>query len=367
VIPLVFFLLCAGGPVLPAGAAQPAGADELQTIRVTPSDTLASIARKYLKNPAKLDAILRYNALPSADPNAPLPKMALRLPTQSLRTEFQAARIVSAFNRVFYRRKEGESWVTAVKDMEVFRNDTIKTMEEATAVIRFTDDDLMQIGPDSLAIVMPTAQDYHVELKRGGVVSSNKTVRIGSANVSPSSPDTVYTARVSDDDTVVVQVYKGNAAVEAAGKTVQVAAGMAVSAKPGSAPSLPFDIPDLASFKSLMSGFEEKLISLKKAIVKPSAPPKAASSPAARVEGLNPDAASLKVGQPIMGYRVECSKAPDFEVLVVRQFFDVDAPMGPEDFNIPRDRYWCRMAAVDLLGATEKFKEPKSYSLGRVR
>jgi hypothetical protein len=362
-IRLAIVLLCAGGSALPAVAAPPA--DELQIIQVTPSDTLATIARKYLKNPAKLDAILRYNALPSADPDSPLPRMSLRVPTQSLRTEFQAARIVSAFNRVFYRRKESESWVTAIKDMEVFRNDTIKTMEDATAVIRFTDDDLMQIGPNSLAIVMPTAQDYHVELKRGGVVASNKTVRIGAANVSPASPDTVYTARVRDDDTVVVRVYKGTAAVEAAGQTVQVGAGMAVEAKAGSAPSLPFDIPDLASFKILMSGFEEKLMSLKTAIVKPSAPPKAASP--ARTDGLNPDAATIKMGQAIMGYRVECSKTPDFEVLAVRQFFDVDAPMGPEDFNIPRDRYWCRMAAVDLLGATEKFKEPKSYSLGRVR
>lgn len=364
-------------------SAQQGNAAEMQKISVRPGDTLWSVAKKYLKDPSKWDELLRYNTLPTSDLTVALPGMTLSLPVGSVREEFQAARIVSKVNRVLYRDKDGGPWLNAALNMEVFRNDTITTLKDSKAVIRFLDKSHMQIDADSMAIVMPTSKDYHIELKRGGVAATNKRIRIGAATVSPASPNAVYTASVRDDQTVVVQVYKGMAAVRSAGKTVHVGAGKATEARPGLAPSLPFNIPDLGALKSFVSGFEEQLQSVKRKLVKAASPAAPMNAPAATVsapapipiripdstptQDLEKEAAALMILEPVMGYRIECSNTQDFSSPLARQYFDADVPMRPESFDLPPDRYWCRIAVVDLLGSTGKFKEPKVYALGRAR
>jgi LysM repeat protein len=361
--------MSAGILSIPAGAQQESPAD-MQSIVVKPGDTLWSVAQRYLKDPTKWDEILRYNRLPSSDPTVALPGMSLRLPIRSVREEFQAAQVISTINRVLHRSRDGGPWTEAAVDMEVFRNDTIKTLADSDAVIRFLDNDLLQITPNSMAIVMPVTKDYHIELKHGGVVAGNKRIRVGAAVVSPANPNTVYTASVNDDQSTVVRVFRGEASVAAAGRTVKVATGQATEVKLGLAPSLPFAIPDISSFQSMVSGFEGRLLSIKKRFARMPAPlhaeaPRPMQAP--QTDDLMREAAAIKAMEAVMGYRVECSRTQDFQPPVTQKYFDVSAPMRPEDFDLPQGRYWCRMAPVDLLGAVGKFKEPKVYSLGRLR
>jgi hypothetical protein len=364
---LLVLLLSAGTLSLPA-TAQQGSPDQLQTIAISAGDTLWFVAQKYLKDRTKWEDILRYNTVPSTDPAATLPDMTLNLPTRILREEFQAAQLISTVNSVFYRSHGGGPWAAAAADMEVFRDDTIKTMAASEAFIRFIDDEPLQINPDSIAVVMPDAKDYHIELERGGMMAGNKRIRVGAAVVSPSDPSTVYEASVRDGQSIVVRVFKGEASVAAAGKAVQVGMGQATEVKADSAPSRPFTIPDLSSFQSLVSRFEAKLRSFKEDLAKaPPPPPPAAPRPqeVPPADELVDEVASIRGLEAVSGYRIECSTTQDLKALVVHRFFDASAPMRPEDFDLPLGRYWCRMAPVDLLGAVGKFGKPKLYSLGR--
>lgn len=345
---------------------------ELQNITVKPGDTLWSISQKYLKDPTKWNEILAYNKLPSSDITVALPGMTLRIPISSVKAEFQAARLFYRLNSVFYKRSEGGEWTMATDNMQVFRNDNLKTMANSKAGVRFLDGDLMEVGPDSWAVVSPPAKGFQIELKRGTVVAANKTIKVGSAIVTPGSANTVYTATVKADNTTVVQVYKGQAAVAAAGKTVQVGAGKLTEIKEGLAPSVAIDIPDMGNFSSLVSGFMSKLNAIKKSV--------ADVIPAKEIEvvtdyekadeakeALMKEANRLKLLEAISGHRVECSQTKEFEVIVAKKFFEEDETIDPYSFNLAPGEYWCRMAPVDLLGVTGRFREPKKYFLGGKR
>ena len=56
------------------------GAEVLQEITGKDGDTLWSVSNHYLKNPQSWPEILKYNNLPSSDPNIILPGMKLRVP-----------------------------------------------------------------------------------------------------------------------------------------------------------------------------------------------------------------------------------------------------------------------------------------------
>lgn len=366
-------LSAAAVPARSAAAPAPAQQEsqsELQNISVMPGDTLWSISKKYLKDPTKWDEILRYNKLPSHDPTVALPGMTLRIPIKSVRAEFQAAQLMYRLNSVFIKRSEGASWTNTTDNMHVFRNDTIKTMANAKAGVKFLDGDLMEIGPDSQVLVSPPTKNYHIELKRGTVVAANKTIKMGGALITPANTNTVYTATVKEDNTTVVQVYKGQASVAAAGKTVQVGAGKATEIKEGFAPSAVVDIPDMGGFSSMVSGFMSKLTAIKKKaqeLVPVEEDTTETDKAAESRDDLVKEAARLKMLQAISGYRVECSEKQDFTSVAARKFFEIENTPNPYEFNLPPGKYWCRMAPVDLLGMTGKWREPKSYFLGGKR
>ncbi|MBI5883738.1 MAG: LysM peptidoglycan-binding domain-containing protein [Elusimicrobia bacterium] len=366
----------AGGRASPAPSRERSAAGDasqgFQSVAVKPGDTLRSIAQAFLKDPARWDEIARSNNLASQDPSAALPAMVLRLPSKFVRDEFQAARLVYRLSTSYFRRKDGTQWVLTADNMELFRNDAVKTMAGAKVVVKFADEELMQIDSDSMAIIMPLAKDYHVELKRGGVVSGNRKVMLGSAMVSPATADTVYTAALRSDKSTLVQVYRGEAAVKSAGRTVQVSAGKATEVKAGVAPSLPFDIPDLGGLKSWVAGFESQLAAFKLKLGKPGLPSKAAVKPLPASEvkeaaDLAREAAAAGTINALMGYRIQCSREKDFKTIITDRFFELDNPVKPESFNLPFNQYWCRVAAVDLLGIQAPFRPAQAYYLGSSR
>lgn len=346
---------------------------EFQTVSVRPGDTLGSVAKAYLRDPGRWEEIARSNGLSSPDPAAALSLPTLRLPVKLVREELQAARLVYTINRSLFRRKDGSDWVPTTENMDLFRNDSVRTFAGSKAVVKFADDELMQIDSDSMAIIMPSSKDYQVELKRGGVVAGNKKVMMGSALVTPETTDTVYTASLGKDKSTLVQVFRGQAEVRSGGKTVQVDAGKATEVRQGASPSLPFAIPDLGGLKSWVAGFESQIAALKIRLGKPGPPPRVPVPPRAPLPladvhpaaDLSQDTAGSL--QAIMGFRIQCSRTQDFTLVLTDRFFEADSGIGPESFGLPYGQYWCRIAQVDLLGNLGEFKAPKPYFLGTYR
>ena len=157
--------------LLPFEGARGADDGELsfQNVVVRQGDTLWGIANTYLKDPSKWDQILQYNRLPSSDPTVALPGMTLRVPVALIKESLRAAKLIYKLNRVFFRRRETADWKATVEEMELYRGDSIKTLDASKAKVRFINADLLSLDPNSLAVIKPLHADYDVELKTGGL------------------------------------------------------------------------------------------------------------------------------------------------------------------------------------------------------
>lgn len=343
-------------------------AGDLQAVVVRPGDTLWSIAHRYLKNPERWDEILKYNRLPSTDPTVALPGMTLRVPVRLIKEELRAAHLIYRLNKVLYRRKQTADWLSAPQDMELFRDDSLRTLADSKAKVRFLSDDFLQLEANSMAIIKPVNKDYDVELKRGGTYVGRAKIVTASAKITPETKDTKYAATVRNDLSTLVEVYSGKANVEAQGETVAVPAGMKTDVKMGLAPSIPSNIPDLPAFHAKIAEFTGD--SGARAKIAVAAAPREVP-PGAAPEGGTPDIARIKtdvetlvVGMPISGYRVQFSRTDDFSQPLFDKTYDADTPVRTSDIQIPKGEYKVRFAIIDLLGTQEKFGPPKLYSLG---
>ena len=130
-------------------------AEELQTIIVRPGDTLWSIAKTYLKDPKKWNEILRYNRLPSSDPSIALPGTALKVPVKLVKEQYRAARLVSFINDVRFRKSGDADWNTVRKGLDLYKNDTLRTMVHSRADVRFYTGEILNLYPNSIAVLRP--------------------------------------------------------------------------------------------------------------------------------------------------------------------------------------------------------------------
>jgi hypothetical protein len=350
------------------GAAEPAS-QGFQTIKVKPGDTLWSIANRYLMDPARWDEILRHNKLPSSDPTVALPGMSLRVPVRLIKEELRAAEIIYVLNRVDSRRRETAHWKSAKEADQVFEGDSVRTLETSKAKVRFLNADMLNIDADSLVIIKPPKADFDVELKRGGVFVGRSRVVTASARITPRTKDTEYSAKVRQDLSTLVEVYKGQATVDAQGQTVDVSAGMATEVKLGLAPALPTKIADLPEFEARAAEFSRSRVAGETrpravAEAKLSAPAVAAPTEGARdIGALNGDMQSLSIGMPVAGYRVQASRTRQFAQIVFDKTFDVDEKIDLKN-ALPSGVYWWRIAMIDLLGTEGSFSPPRLYALG---
>ena len=355
-------------------AAANAGEDppdlQFQSVLVRRGDTLWGIANTYLKDPSKWDQILKYNRLPSSDPTVALPGMTLKVPIQLIKENLRAAHLIYMINRVVFRRKETADWKPAEQNMELYRGDTLRTMESAKAKVKFLNADLLSLDANSLAVIKPVAADYDVELKQGGLFVGHSRVVTPSARITPKTQDTQYSAKVRPDLSTLVEVYTGLAAVEGAGKTVDVKAGMATEVNLGLAPGAPRKIADLPEFEARAADFAGELIQ-GQARVKIAAGAQLAQgadadsiNKAVDVGELRGDVASLSVGVPISGYHVQASRARDFEKIAFDKIFEPDEHVDLKEQNLPSGVYWFRIALIDLLGTEENFSAARLYTVG---
>ena len=360
-------------------------AEELQTIVVKPGDTLWSISNTYLKDPKKWNVILKYNRLPSSDPSIALPGMPLRVPTTLLKEEYRAAKLVYSLNEVLFRRTGVTDWQGVNMKMELFKNDTLRTMAEARADVKFYTGEILNLFPNSIAVLRPPGKkNVDVELLAGELRSVKSRVITASARITPKTRDTEFGAKLKDDLTTLVQVTKGKVDVEAQGKTVEVLEGFASEVKMDMAPSQPVKMPELPQFAqgsvtalSTSGGPQLRTDGGVISLANMKTSPKPAANlpkgelpkdiPAADISGKGIDTSEivklLSVGNPVQSYHLQVSKDQSFTTTVLNKEYDAFDKIDLNEL-LPPGNYYMRIALVDLLGFEGKFSAPRPIKVG---
>ena len=368
----------AGAAVLWLLLAGPALAEEsvaLQSVTVRPGDTLWGIANTYLKDPKNWDQILAYNKNLGSDPSAALPGMILKVPVKLIREDLRAAKLVYRINKVLFRKKETADWQGTRDNQDVFKNDSVRTLEDSRAKVKFLNGDMLSLDPNSMAIIKPLNKDYDVELKAGGVFVGKSKVVTASAKIYPKTQDTRYSAEVKSDLSTVVRVHQGRAAVEAEGRTVDVAANMGTEVKMGMAPGVPVAFERLPEFEARAADFDEAVRVSKAQISAAPLPgmagaaapvirPSGERGPAVDARNINLDLDSLRVGLPVSGFNIQFSRTPDFTDMALDKVYEADEKVDFKRDGLAAGRYWGRIAMIDLLGTKGKYSAPRVYSWG---
>ncbi len=361
---LLLGLLTAPSPSSAVGGARVEESTQFQNVVVRPGDTLWSISHSWLKDPAKWDEILKYNKLPTEDPTVALPGLTLKVPIRLIKTSLRAAHVVFLVNKVLYRRRDHADWKDSSLSQEVFQGDSLRTLEDSKARVRFLNKELLNLDQNSMAVIKPTADpDADVELKAGSVIAGRARVVTATARVTPRTGDTRYSASVDANLTTKVEVFKGAAAVAAQGDEVVVPAGMGTLVAPGLPPQTPAPIMDMPELEERVQEFDSSAKSGGGIAAQPRRPPPA-PEPEADADSLRADIRVLKIGQPIQGFHVMAARDQGFSQVVFDRRYDVDAPFVPAETGLKPGAYWWRVSAVDLLGAEGRFREPRYYTVG---
>jgi len=365
-------------------------AEELQTIIVKPGDTLWSISNTYLKDPKKWGEILKYNKLPAADPSIALPGMPLRVPVRLIKEEYRAAKLIYFVNEVLFRRTGAPDWKGVADKMDLFKNDTVRTKVDARADITFYTGEILNLFPNSIAVLRPPGKkNTDVELLAGELRGMRSRVVTASARITPKTKDTEFGAKLKDDLTTLVQVYKGKADVEAQGKTVEVPAGFAAEVKMDMPPSEPVKLPPLPQLDATQTtltassgpqlksdGGRISLANLKGVgktggvnVALPGDKDLTRNMPkTGNLDDKNIDANEIvkmiSVANPVASYHLQVSRTPAFTTMALDKTYDALDTINLNG-RIPAGEYYMRVALVDLLGFEGKFSEPRRITVGK--
>lgn len=367
-----------------------ASAQELQNIVVRPGDTLWSLSQTYLKDPTRWNELLKYNKLPSSDPSIALPGMALRVPTVLIKEQYRAAKLINYINEVLLRPNGSADWKAVEAKMELFKNDTLRTTVNARADVRFYTGEILNLYPNSIAVLRPPNKQADVELLSGEMRGMRSRVVTTSARIIPKTKNTEFGAKIKDDLTTLVQVYTGRASVESQGKTVEVPAGFASEVKLDMPPSQPIKLPPPPEFEQggtpTLAGagngpqikLEGGLISFKMGRTEKTGTqtqqgdknpdfipgvPKVADPNYRAIK--NEDLVKMiSVASPVQAYHIQIAVDQSFTKIVLDRQYDA---LDTIDLNkqLPPGVYWMRVSYVDLLGFEGKFNAPRQITLGQ--
>lgn len=342
---------------------------EYTPIKVRPGDTLWSIARKYLKDPKRWNEIVKHNRKllkETRDPTVALPGMTLRVPTGLLKQKYRAARLVQAIRRVLSRKKETTAWKGIDKGDLLYDGDGLRTLAKSFARVRFFGGAMLNLDPNSIAILKsPKTSDHDLRLKRGAIHTSDARVVTPTAIITPKRRGTKYSARVMDDLTTRVQVYKGVTDVQDLKglRSVEVKAGFKTDVRLKELPSRPVKMPEWEL------RMEAKVGSVQVTAMNPGGIRAAPSGrlPNANLEGVDALAADMKqlsVGIPVAAYRVQIARDKRFRRVVWTNLFDPDEPFDLGRAGLAPGTYYTRAAIIDLLGEQQEYSKPRPYRVG---
>jgi len=226
------------------------GVGKLQVIRVIPGDTLHGIARIYLKDPSRWPELLKYNTIPTKDPDLILPGMKLLVPVQYIKESMRAAKLVYKHNKVRYRRRGEAKWYDAILNMELYYEDALRTLIKSNCKVRFATNEILKIGENSLVILRPEELKQEVRLLKGRVLASKARVLTESSIIEPEKQgNTLFEAKIKEDRSTEVNVWKGAVDVNAKGEKMRLEQGFATKIELDSTPIKPWKLPEFSPQK----------------------------------------------------------------------------------------------------------------------
>ncbi|MFH2202126.1 MAG: FecR domain-containing protein [Elusimicrobiota bacterium] len=357
---LALGLLC--GLTLVAAAAQA----KLEPIKVQPGDTLWSISQKYLKDPTRWNEILKHNKLPTSDPTVALPGITLQVPTELIKVRFRAAKLVQSVNNVSAREADKPAWDKVQAGRLLYHGDGLRTRDRSRASVEFHEGSLLSVDANSMVILKaPMKADHDIYLNRGAVHATKARVATPSAIIAPRGNDTKYTARVKNDLSTEVKVYKGSADVKDLKglKSVVVNAGQATNISLDGLPEVPVRIPDMNL--DLDANIAMGTARAPSAVTTTDAGALAAPTPGiGDAEKLAVDLQKLSIGMPVAAYHIQIARDRLFRSIVFDKTFDAYEKLDLARARVPNGSYWARVAVIDLLGDRGEFSNPRPYQVG---
>jgi len=178
--------------------------------------------------------------------------------------ESWAATLVQTRNSVKSKKAADIAWVSASKGMRLGNLDAVQTLEKASAVIKFDDQNFIDLGENSLIVIRRLERDLLFKEKRSFMVvvdgelrgrlvggdQSDVYLEIETPNAVArlkSNPDDEngieFKIDVMDDDSSAVTVYSGQGEVEAAGETVLLGTNQLSRVEGNLAPIAPVTLP----------------------------------------------------------------------------------------------------------------------------
>jgi hypothetical protein len=368
-------------------------AEEFQNVFIKPGDTLWSISSVYLKDPKKWSELLKYNKLPSSDLSVALPGMALKVPVNLIKEQYRAAKLVYYINDVLLRKGGAADWKSVSMGMSLYRNDTLRTTVDARADVKFHTGELLNLYPNSIAVLRPPEKKADVELMAGELRGVRARIITASARVTPRTKDTEFGAKIKEDMTTLVQVYKGLVDVEAQGKAVEVPEGFASEVKIDMPPSKPVKLPPLPEFAEgsqarlaksgvpqiRMDGTKFSLGMKTMSSISRNGRDGRLVGPETDMRGLpevgvgnanakgidaNEIAKLISVANPVQAYHLQIARDQNFVSMVLNRNFDAFDEVDLTEM-MPPGAYWMRVSYIDLLGFEGKFNNPRKIMVGK--
>jgi len=227
---------------------------ELQEIYVRPGDTLHGISTMYLEDPNRWPEIYKYNTEMIKNPDLILPAMRIKVPVLMVKEHLRPAHLINIIRDVRSRTSGKTDWEKAELGMKLLNEDGIRTLEKSIAQIKFYSGEIMKLGENSLIILRPEEKREEAKLMEGELRATRAKVITVSAIIEPRIAEGAvmpeFKARINEDRSTQVSVYKGEVDFTSEGKTVVVPQGFMSHAKFREPPAMPVALPPMPDLKS---------------------------------------------------------------------------------------------------------------------
>jgi len=331
-----------------------AAAEEvLQEVIVSPGDSLWGIANKYLKDPHKWPEIVKYNNMKAADPTVALPGTKLKIPVMLIKEEYRNAQLIKLIPEVRYKRKGDVEWHEANPDMTLHYEDSLRTMKGGQAHVRFPTKELVQINENTYVVLKPEKILQQIELVKGEIRASRAKVIMPHGTVVEPKGQSDYQARIREDNTEVVFVYKGKVDVTAQGKTVTVREGFGTEVPKSSAPKAPQPLTSFSDFDPT----EMTAIAVNSHIVTPGREPKI-HAPSKMPDKSTNKSKSIASKDILVSYTLQLAKDQKFTDIVFTKTVPMGSTFDLKKANVTDGTYYMRVAFMDALGVMGDYSVP---------
>jgi len=329
-----------------------------QEILVKPGDTLWSIAKKYLKNPRKWPDIVKYNKLPTSDPTIALPGTKIKVPILLIKEEYRKARLIQLIPDVRYKRKGEKEWKEAKKNLTLHYEDSLRTMKGAQARVKLPSKEVVQINENTYVVLRPERILQEIELWKGEVRAQRARIIMPQGTVvQPRGNRSDFQAKVREDETEVVFVYKGKVDVTARGKTVTVLEGFGTEVPKFSPPKKPIPLSEFKDFNPIEmmavapagASYPGRVGHVKSILKPPTGDPKKVRNKRSKV---------ISSDDILVSYTVQLAKNKKFSEIVFERTETLGSTFDIKKSNIPDGTYYMRVAFTDALGVKGPYSQP---------